>query len=554
MNNTLNVAIATDTILYAPFYLALYGGDFEDTPYGKLDINIIGQEGDMFFLTDGLPSKTVDGFVTLALLFGYADIGICDPSFIMELYATDDFERVLKEPLKGFINSLLPRERNAFYERFNDLFDGREHSPCYSNIETKFKNKFDVKVIGGLIQKVAFFAVGKKQEGGEKKKVNIMSIFDDDSKSLSKEERGFNEVVAFPEPSTGYYVGNKIAMNNTKTVQYGEELSYIISDKNTNDIALSCDFVSILQLSEKLDVHKDFVKSKKGAMFTGILANLGNKNNTRKYKAFLYGIEKNLFNIDKILKKKYDNDLSVYFKTKLLDSKNKYYRGTKDLISLLVSDIKVEENLIYDISKEIKERKDDTKCSEKEIKKQKTEIELTKNIDDLIYSFVQQLYDWKRSDKFLYYNSTNQNIEDLKTIYKIRTGKDFDEKNTDLKKMYDFTLLNDWRKEDRTITQKHRGWLWRTITNDSVLLLFASIFVALEIIGIYLKVFHIKFETSIPSYIHYFIIGIFTFLIVYLYWTSHRYLNYNKNKKYVFDLDNKKKSKLLLWINKKFNR
>ncbi len=568
MNNTLNVAIATDTILYAPFYLALYGGDFEDTPFGHLDINIIGQEGDMFFKTDDLPSKTVDGFVTLALLFGYADIGICDPSFILDIYTTKNLKKILEEPLKGFIDSLLPREQKAFYERFKNLFENKE--PDYIKIKKKFEENFDVKVIGGLIKKIAFLVVGKHST--QQTNLNIGAPFfsqKKDNYTVAKGKTNYGKLVSFPEPSTGYYIGNSIAPSNTIILQYGKELSYIISNENNNDVALSCDFVSIDILSEKLVIHEDYINNANNAMFTGIIANFGNKNNIEKYKAFLYGIEKVLFNIDKILNNKYDNDLSIYFKNKLLNSKSKHYKSEKDLISLLVSDINVEKELIYKTETEEYTNTDGKKQTRK-VLKEKDKKEITKAIDDLIYSFVQKLYEWKRNDKFLYYKSISSDVTDLQAIYKIRTGKDIKVKDPKFKKIHDFTLLNKWRKQDKTITQKHKGLMWRLITNDSFLLLFASIFVAIETIGVYTKFFHIppifpeKTEHSIgPAIketakkgfsfsIHYIIILLFTLAIIYVYWKSHKYIKYNKNKKYVFDLNNRKYSKSYLFLNRIF--
>ncbi len=545
MNNTLNVAVATDTILYAPFYLALYGGDFEDTPFGELDVNIIGQEGDMFFKTNNLPSKTVDGFVTLALLFGYADVGICDPSFIIELYTTDNLQNVLEDPLKGFIDSLLPREQNAFYERFKNLFTAKRE-PKYNEIKEKFKENFDIKIVGGLIKKVAFLVVGKNNS----KKPILDSLFPEQEKTNSGVvNKNFDKIVSFPKPSTGYYIGELLARSNTKPLQYGEELSYIISVNNNNDIALSCDFVSINKLSGKLVIHEDYINNTNNAMFTGIIANFGNNNNTEKYKAFLYGIEKNLYNIDKILNKKYDNDLSIYFKNKLLNSNSKYYKSEKNLISLLVSDINVEKDLIYNNNKGKKVLKD--------------KKEITKTIDDLIYSFVQKLYYWKRNGNFLYYKSISSDVADLQKIYKIRTGKDIESKDHIFKRVHDFTLLKEWEKEDETITKRHEGSFWKLMTNDSFLLLFASFFVAIDVIGVYINFFHIpplfseitehSDNTEIHNegvILHYIIIILFVWAIIFFYRKSHKYLKLNKNKKYAFDLNNRKYSKFHLFLNK----
>lgn len=95
MERVLNVAIATDTILYAPFYTALYGGDFEDTPFGNVNINIIAREDDPYFSKDLVQNlKAVDGFVTFCLIFDYADIGICDPSFIIQICETNNQDLV----------------------------------------------------------------------------------------------------------------------------------------------------------------------------------------------------------------------------------------------------------------------------------------------------------------------------------------------------------------------------------------------------------------------------------------------------------------------------
>lgn len=555
MNKILNVAVATDTILYAPFYLALYGGDFEDTPFGELEINIIGQEGDMFFITDNLPSKAVDGFVTLALFFGYADVGICDPSFIIDLYTTDKFKESFAPSLNSFISSLKEKEKNAFYQRYNELFNGKK--PDYNKIESKLKKKFSIKIIGGLIKKIAFVVVGKPNLNVNGNFPYVHAPFFNEYRDMHVE---CNKIITSPTPSTGYFIGSSVANKNSKPIlekNYGEELNHIIKNGSTGDLALSCDFVAIDQYGDDLQEYDDYVSHSKNAMFTGIIANFGNISNVNKYKAFLYGIEKNLYNIDKILNNRYDNDLSNYFQKKLLNQKHtKFKKEGNDIISFLVADTEIENRL----------KEDDPELSEEANNKR-----LSDNIDDLIYSFIQRLYKWKRAGRFLYYDTIRSDIQDLLTISKIRNIENNLADDSNFSKYYNFDLLNNWMRIDKTITRKHKKWFWRTFTNESVLLFFTAVFVTVESIALFIKIVPIKIfhfadgETFklLPNLeikwnsFFIFLVVIFTISIFSLFWKSHKYIRYSKQQKYSFDLNRKKgdfkkiPSNFRLWFDRK---
>src|SRR5690349_24993757 len=96
---SINVAVATDTMLYAPFFMAYYGGDFDHTPFGKFNVNIIGKEEDNRFKTLRLKG---DAFATFCTILGLSDISICDPSFLVFLRTLDPDE--LKKQCNLFLD------------------------------------------------------------------------------------------------------------------------------------------------------------------------------------------------------------------------------------------------------------------------------------------------------------------------------------------------------------------------------------------------------------------------------------------------------------------
>jgi hypothetical protein len=48
MKERLRVSLSTDAVIYLPFYLAYFGGDFEDTPFGSVDVKIVGLNDPIF--------------------------------------------------------------------------------------------------------------------------------------------------------------------------------------------------------------------------------------------------------------------------------------------------------------------------------------------------------------------------------------------------------------------------------------------------------------------------------------------------------------------------
>lgn len=546
MERILNVAVATDTILYAPFYTAWFGGDFDKTPFKNVSVNVIARENDSFFRNDIFKNlKAVDGFVTLCLVFDYADVGICDPSFIIQACKTED-DSLLRNVFNEFYAALSDIEQISFKDNHCDLF--MDNDIVVAKLKKEINNKV-IKIIGGLISRVAFSLIGNQELGtqikNEAKPFVGRTHFGDALRPFAKTK--IKNVIYFPEPSTGHCVGSILRdsfgsaseMPSPEKTEYGKEIDEILNldtSKAGNTLALTCDFVSVdfinskgfdvkekdsdgniiyeelkddkgtiilgldrkpapdktkpkyKKKNQKLFEIEDWVMSRtKTAMFTGILAVIPEEEEKKGLiQAFLYGIDKNLFEINKNIDKG-KTALASYFKSKLDMNHPKLNEET--LLKLLIAYPEIE-----------------GKCT----------------IDELIYFYVNRLTKWKKEESPLYYNSIKPDFDDLKEIYKIRLkgySQTSNLSDVDLHSFVQYDLLNQWHKDEKKIYSYNnnlkyqwylrlfkipfwRKLIWNFFTDENRVLNFAAAFITLEIIALLVKLtnyhpFEIKTEGEI---------------------------------------------------------
>jgi hypothetical protein len=234
---TLRVAISTDTILYTPFFLAYNSGDFEDTPFGKLSVNIIGTLDDIRF--DTTKKLKGDGFATFCLLLNLADAAICDPSYLV--YLSDANVATITNEFRGFEELLTSQTKKKLVTKFPTLLKIENDVLIISHTD-QFKKIFEnKKVIGGLISKIAFSVAVSP---------DLNHIVNSTSYKEAAEKFGFehrknavkksfieNEItgkfIYYKQPSTGNCLGVIHAKNynkfpiNEQTADFGTELNLL---------------------------------------------------------------------------------------------------------------------------------------------------------------------------------------------------------------------------------------------------------------------------------------------------------------------------------------
>ncbi len=445
----LNVAISTDTILYTPFFLAYYSGDFDNTPFGKLSVNIIGSQDDARF--NQKEKLKGDGFATFCLLFGLADAAICDPSYLVYLKSNGNLENEFRE----FEKLLTPETKSSLTDTqsvYKDCIEYDENDSLVIKDITNFKELFlEKKVIGGLISKIAFSVAGSPDL---EEISNNESYKDKEKFGKIKDRKTLNEFtknvvtgkfIYYKSPSTGFCIGeiyastyNKkkardIDTDNTKKEEFGVEISRLKEDSFKSSIAITCDFVSLdfILKKERIEGEQKIIEIEKLAeddskcyMFTGILGNCVTTN-SEKLKALLYGIDKNLSYIHKSLKDSDTTGLTKYFKRKFNYSKSK----EADLLNLLVADYKC----IEEIQKMID---DDSKPNF--------------SFDTIIRYYVDRLYKCKKYGG-LYFSSTIPSEDSLKNMIELRyesQGQIFNASNS-LGDFIQNDMLSEWRKTEK---------------------------------------------------------------------------------------------------------
>ncbi|MEO5644133.1 MAG: hypothetical protein ABIQ40_04220 [Bacteroidia bacterium] len=443
---TLNVALSADTILYTPFFLAYYAGDFEDTPFGKLSVNIIGKKDDVRF--DKSANLKGDGFATFCLIFGLADASICDPSYLVYLQdsATDIGKEfaLFEKLLTSYTKSSLSGD-----EKFKKILSyNADKKTLFITDKKEFGALFkDKKVIGGLISKIAFSVAcspnlekkvtgdGYKNHpekfGKSHKRTSIGKAF------TSTEVKG--HFIYYDEPSTGFCVGQihsaiyQKTSDKVKTKDFGNELKLLQEAQYNDSVAITCDYVSLDFLlykqknsdeENKVCEIEDLATVLENYLFTGILGNCELKNKT-KLQALLYGIDKNLFEIFRFLKESDTTGLTKFFRRKFNYSDSK----EQELLNLLIADNDCRDKIkadIHDITKE----------------------EFT--FDTIIRYYVDRLYKWKVWGN-LYYNKTIPSAPDLKRIAELR--KEAIQSQNEISdpkicELIEQDLLSEWREKE----------------------------------------------------------------------------------------------------------
>lgn len=444
----INVAIATDTILYAPFFMAYYGGDFADTPFGKFNVNIIGKEEDNRFLPLKLKG---DGFATFCTIFGLSDVSICDPSFLSFLQncSLDDFTKLCD----SFFDILTVYGKNSIVKKNPEVF-----SEAKKLIPDKLKKKIeaDKRIIGALISKLAFSVVGTFELNNlistsyrNSELIGSNPLNDCTKQLFTKKE--IKKFIYYNDPSTGNCLGKiygniyeKAEPTESLCKDFGEELVYLTNSIPKPSYAFSCDYVAIdyrknieTDNSKKVIEIKDFVKSGEGYLFTGFVGDI-KKDNENKLKGFLYCIDKNLFEIDYYLKNEEITGLVNFIKSKL--------PREKEMLTYILKMLVADKECFDVIKNKVKDDNDPFL------------------LDNVIGMYANRLSEWQSYGQLdyegLYYKSTQidaQKRNDILNIYKLRRkafkeGEIEELEKQKISKSISENLLSEWSiKEDEII-------------------------------------------------------------------------------------------------------
>lgn len=443
---SLNVAIATDTVLYAPFFMAYYGGDFNDTRFGKLSVNIIGKEEDNRFLSLKLKG---DGFATFCVVFGLADVAICDPSFILFLKTCPP--TTLEELCKTFLDGLTNYGKNSVHKK-NPTVINSEHKLISADSLRKLISS-EKNIIGGMISKLAISVVANHSIAGTRQNRIFQNVELFGSNPLKDETaqkftgENIKQFIFYEYPSTGNCFGKiyadiykKEAIEDSPHKDFGEEIVFLTKTTQKPSYAFSCDYVAIdyrkdfeETTDEKVIEIKDFTKSSDGFLFTGFVANT-NEKNINKLKGFLYGVDKNLFEIDNYLQNEEITGLVNYIKSKL--------PREKDMLNSVLKMLVADKDCFKKINDKVKEEKDPF------------------NLDNVITMFAKRLSEWqafgRENNLGLYYTTTSVTTDvkdDLVNIYILRkkafqNGDIPEEEIKSISSSIYTDLLDDWRNKE----------------------------------------------------------------------------------------------------------
>lgn len=503
MDRILNIAVATDTILYVPFYGAYYSGDFDDTPYGKVRIKIIARgEDDLRFSPDTVKNLgSADGFVVMCLVFGYADVGICDPSLIAQLKDFEDKELAVKI-FNDFKSTFREGELSDFIRRDqkNDLsiYDG--NGDVNKDNLWKVIQESNLYVIGGMISKLVLSAICPASNKGlvkNTKPIYLGSLCQANNRLSLFAVDYIDKILQPPSPSTGYWVSEIVKSEFKKKnesvdfddVRYGDEFMRLLgnsyaemfglNDEQKKDLCLgeeqsdavgfTCDYISLDYFKERKKIVElgDYVKDFNSIMYTGVIINDKSQDYVDKdaVNAFLYAINKNLYLINDSLSKG-RNAVVSYLNTKLNSKYNTRLKDDKDIMKMLVSDPFVEEVM---------------------------------GIDEAIYYFGNRLYSWHENNYQLYYDDVMPEIDDFNKMISYR--REGFHKNCSDRELGSQYVKSEWLKEwydqeekinsilnKKNIKGRIQNKLWYRL-NEVVVSEYISVFIALQIISILLALF-----------------------------------------------------------------
>lgn len=448
ISKSIRVSLSTDAIVYLPFYLAYFGDDFKETPYGRVNVQIVGLNDVRFIyeeeeeeeLESKVPLKKVDSpeatttksekdkkrknarlrgdaFMSLDVLYGIADVGLGDVGFVSILrdevqaqkFFTTDKDSKDKSILEKYVE-LLNSGMITNNIDLTTILDKKNESDRTSFFIKKINNdtntKTDLKIVGGLIRKPPLKLLLKAPNKDENKDKNfIRSIKDKQDKQTqsvcsypSNLDEKIITVFSYPKPSTSYhYTTNFIkTLKNVKwnynidEVDFGEELK---ADKiNETTGCLSCDFVALryINKNEKDNRYKelalvdDWTCVNENILWSGFIFD------EEKYKKDEDVFRAFFYAIDKCMFEinqflNDDNGPGLHYYIK--SKLTKGYRWN-DVFRVLIAD--------ETISKEIDKKRENPK---------KTDIEL----DKIIGYFVKDLFYCKKIgfDSNFYYQSLN---------------------------------------------------------------------------------------------------------------------------------------------------
>lgn len=349
----LRVSLSTDAVIYLPFYLAYFGGDFNETPFEAVDVKIVGLDDPRFNSQDEFkvkknsanelkPRLRGDAAMTLDVLLDVADIGIGDPGFAC----------MLRNEKKSLYNTVFDRAGCISYLKYFDIDQLQDSSDIKRLQQSVQKDevgillqhmvgeKKDLRVLSGLIRKPGLKAiVGQSKEDFYNSNKNLPSsqysnkdILRKCADKLTKKYSYFT----YPNPATSdLYARKELKLTNTKkNLDFGVELQNLTPD----EICLSCDFIAIdyLHNEEKNFIVDDLVTDETTTlMWSGIIADYKKyEKNKKPYKAFLYAIDKVLFELNTFVQTADRLGFEQYVYAKL--SKNTALRSY--IINVLIAD------------------------------------------------------------------------------------------------------------------------------------------------------------------------------------------------------------------------
>ena len=204
----IKVSVSTDAIIYLPFYLAYFGGDFEDTPYGPVNVQIVGLNDIRFknydedlgdkdlsdnaeseFKYSYMQSKSErksddteqkpvdnekkqksdrlrgDAFMTLDVLYGVADIGLGDVGFVPILRNDKERNEIFIDTDgagKCILTEYAKSLNRGMANNLGDICFVTEYSQALIGMLHDKVKKTDLKIVGGLIRKPALKCLFKK--------------------------------------------------------------------------------------------------------------------------------------------------------------------------------------------------------------------------------------------------------------------------------------------------------------------------------------------------------------------------------------------------------
>jgi hypothetical protein len=516
VKDKLEIAVSTDTVLYLPFYISYYNNDFRDTPFADLEVVIIGTKNDFRFKKN-IKLKG-DGFATFTVLLGLADAAICDPSFFIYLSHCDDeplkiqlqkFQDLLEFATKKDIVRGFDRKQDSV---LTECFEVNERSELiFRNIKT-FKEKIlkkHAKVIGGMVSKMAFLAIGsedliaKDSENTEKSLGRLYTS--QNSPSNFGKANITKSFFHYDTHSTGYCIGyiyaDKYARESAtittikgEKTDFGFELRRLskksfaknqtawIEIENTNciqnSVSFSCDFISIDFLLDKhngeaskrvIELEDLAYDSERNFMFTGIIGN-NKPENSEKLKGLLYGIDKTLYKIHSYLQKSDTTGLIQFLKAQL-----KYDEDTQDmLLELLIAD----ENL--------------KECIKDQINDKATPY----SFENVLKYYVDRLREWKQVGN-LYYSKTDPVEAHLKELTRLRyrtLSKSSDAEGIIYKDFIAADLLSEYRKKEEQYFSLERKSMYSK--NIKLWTIFSPVLLVAFLWRFIKKVFNIKIQND----------------------------------------------------------